>query len=60
MKQLKGNKNIKNIIRYDIKGDELSNPKDDLAFLKAIKAKFKKAIMLINWMLHVQAVLPTN
>ena len=35
-KQLKGNKNIKNVIRYDIKGDALSNPQDVFDYLKAI------------------------
>lgn len=34
MKQLKGNKNIRNVIRYDFSGDLLSNPKDILDFLK--------------------------
>ena len=34
MKQLKGNKNIKNVIRYDIAGDKLSNPKDILEFIQ--------------------------
>jgi RHS repeat-associated protein len=32
-KQLSGNKNIGNIIRYDISGDKLSNPKDILDFI---------------------------
>ena len=35
-KQLKGNKNIKNIIRYDIKGDHLSNPKGILEFIHGV------------------------
>jgi RHS repeat-associated protein len=34
MKQLKNNKNIKNIVRYDIKGDALSNPQDVYDYLK--------------------------
>ena len=34
MKQLKSNKNIKNVIRYDIKGDLLSNPQDVYDFIK--------------------------
>jgi len=34
MKQLKDNKNIKNVIRYDIKGDLLSNPQDVYDFIK--------------------------
>jgi RHS repeat-associated protein len=34
MGQLKGQKNIKNIIRYDISGDLLSNPKDVLEFIQ--------------------------
>jgi len=33
-KQLSGNKNIKNIIRYDLKGDALSNPQDVYDFIK--------------------------
>ena len=33
-KQLKSNKNIKNVIRYDIQGDLLSNPSDILTFIK--------------------------
>ncbi|MEN9611344.1 MAG: hypothetical protein RLZZ628_2158 [Bacteroidota bacterium] len=33
-KELTTNKNIKNVIRYDIKGDLLSNPQDILTFLK--------------------------
>jgi RHS repeat-associated protein len=33
-KQLNSNKNIKNIIRYDIKGDALSNPQDVYDFIK--------------------------
>jgi RHS repeat-associated protein len=41
-KQLKDNKNIKNIIRYDIPGDELSNPKDQLAFLNAVKDEIRE------------------
>ena len=32
--QLKNNKNIKNVIRYDIKGDLLSNPQDVYDFIK--------------------------
>jgi RHS repeat-associated protein len=34
MKQLKGNKNIGNVLRVDIEGDLLSNPKDILEFIK--------------------------
>lgn len=34
MKQLKNNKNIKNVMRYDIKGDLLSNPKDILKYIQ--------------------------
>jgi RHS repeat-associated protein len=33
MKDLKGNKNIKNVIRYDIKGDLLSNPQNVFDFI---------------------------
>ncbi|MDQ1094926.1 MULTISPECIES: hypothetical protein [Chryseobacterium] len=33
MKQLKGNKNIKNVTRYDLKGDALSNPQDMYDYL---------------------------
>ncbi|RZJ72540.1 DUF6443 domain-containing protein [Flavobacterium sp.] len=33
-KQLKAHKNIKNIIRYDIPGDKLSNPKDILDWIQ--------------------------
>ena len=33
-KELSGNKNIKNILRYDLKGDALSNPQDVYDFLK--------------------------
>ena len=33
-KQLNSNKNIKNIIRFDIKGDALSNPQDVYDFIK--------------------------
>jgi RHS repeat-associated protein len=32
-KQLNSNKNIKNVIRYDLKGDLLSNPQDILDFI---------------------------
>jgi RHS repeat-associated protein len=35
-KQLTENKNIKNVIRYDIKGDALSNPQDVYDYLKGI------------------------
>jgi RHS repeat-associated protein len=34
MKDLKDNKNIKNVVRYDIKGDLLSNPQDVYDFIK--------------------------
>ncbi len=34
MRQLKDNKNIGKVIRYDIKGDLLSNPKDILEFIR--------------------------
>lgn len=34
MNQLTGNKNIKNIVRYDIKGDALSNPQDVYDYIK--------------------------
>jgi pimeloyl-ACP methyl ester carboxylesterase len=33
-KELSGNKNIKNILRYDLKGDALSNPQDVFDFIK--------------------------
>lgn len=33
-KQLTGNKNIGNVIRFDIPGDKLSNPKDILQFVR--------------------------
>jgi len=33
MKQLQGNKNIKNVTRYDLKGDALSNPQDIYDYL---------------------------
>lgn len=32
-KQLSGNKNIKNVLRYDLKGDALSNPQDMYDFI---------------------------
>jgi len=35
-KQLRENKNIKNVIRVDLKGDPLSNPQDVFDYLKAI------------------------
>lgn len=44
MKQLKGNKNIKNITRYDIKGDHLSNPKDIQEFLQGIQESSPKSV----------------
>ncbi len=37
MKQLKSNSNIKNVIRYDISGDKLSNPNDILQYLQGIQ-----------------------
>ena len=37
MRQLKGNKNIGNVLRVDIEGDMLSNPKDILEFIKGGK-----------------------
>lgn len=36
-KQLKGNKNIKNVIRYDIPGDYLSNPQDIFDWIKGAR-----------------------
>lgn len=44
MKALKDNKNIKNVIRYDIKGDLLSNPKDVLQFLEGVQSATPKSI----------------
>lgn len=36
-KELSGNKNIKNILRYDLKGDALSNPQDVFDFLNGAR-----------------------
>lgn len=36
-KELSGNKNIKNILRYDLKGDALSNPQDVYDFLNGAR-----------------------
>ncbi|RRQ46718.1 RHS repeat-associated core domain-containing protein [Chryseobacterium sp. SC28] len=56
MKQLQGNKNIKNVTRYDLKGDLISNPKDILQFLKG----GKDAIVQGDDAHHFDAARPGN
>lgn len=55
-KDLSGNKNIKNILRYDLKGDALSNPQDVYDFL--VKGGVFQGVLQGNNAPHFDAARP--